>query len=416
MLIGCIGGGEWYSQIWGEGSLTAGDRATRASLKRQCQATSTFGITRRPCLRHSKSILISMRFFGLLLVTCLLLPVPLVSQTALVAPPPLAVALEDGPYVLWEGGKPKVLKVHLGRLEVSALGPSLNLPLDGLPAFQLDPAPPRPARDTFPASDRIAAVSDIHGNYSGLLTLLQGQGIIGQDRRWAFGNGHLVVVGDMFDRGPQVTEILWFLRVIEKQAARAGGAVHVLLGNHETMVLRGDLRYLNPKYVALRSGVLPMDLPALYGPSSDLGRWLRSLPAFLKIGDILFVHGGPSPVLVSGPMNLGRLNTDFRLALDAVGQDPFLGPAGPVWYRGLIPGAGQGPDASDVQVVAILDAFHAKTMVLGHSTLDHITAFHGGRVFGIDAGLMDGRPGELWICEGGRIFRGTADGSRFPLE
>ncbi len=364
-----------------------------------------------------KSIFSPMRFFGLLFVAFLLLPIPLVSQTVLVPPPAIAAAaLEDGPYVLWESRQPKVLKVHQGRLEVSALGPSLRLPLNGLPAFQLNPAPPKPARDSFPASDRIAAVSDIHGNYSGLLTLLQGQGIIGKDRRWAFGKGHLVVVGDMFDRGPQVTEILWLLRVLEKQAAHAGGAVHVVLGNHETMILRGDLRYLNPKYIALRSGVLPMDIPALYGPSSELGRWLRSLPAFLEIGDILFVHGGPSPTLVSGPMNLARLNTDFRRALDAGGEDPLLGPAGPVWYRGLIPGAGQGPDASDAQVTSILGAFHAKTMVLGHSTLDRITAFHGGCVFGIDAGLKDGRPGELWICERGRTFRGMPDGSRIPLE
>jgi Calcineurin-like phosphoesterase len=357
-----------------------------------------------------------MRIFSLLLLTFLSYPPHLLSQTVLAAPSVATATLEDGPYVLWESGKPKVLRVHQGRLEVSALDASLRLPLDGLPAFQLDPAQPKPARDTFPASDRIAAVSDIHGNYSGLLALLQGQGIIGKDRHWSFGQGHLVVVGDIFDRGPQVTEILWFLRTLERQAAHAGGVVHVVLGNHETMVLRGDLRYLHPKYAALRSGLLPSDLPALYGPSSDLGRWLRSLPAFLKIGEILFVHGGPSPALINGPVNLGSLNTGFRHALDAVDKDPLLGPAGPVWYRGLIPGAGQGPDASDAQVAAILDAFQAKILVIGHSTLDRITTFHGGSVFGIDAGLKDGKPGEVWICEGGHTFRGLGDGSRIPLE
>ncbi len=364
----------------------------------------------------TRSMLVTMRFFTPLLLTFLLGPPPLLSQAALAAPPAVTASQEDGPYVLWEGGKPKVLKVHQGKLEVSALGPSLQLPLDGLPAFQLDPAPPKPAQDSFPAADRIAAVSDIHGNYSGLLALLQAQGIIGKDRRWSFGQGHLVVVGDLFDRGAQVTELLWFVRSLGQQAVLAGGAVHVVLGNHETMALRGDLRYLNPKYAALRFGILPMDLPALYGPSTELGRWLRSLPAFLKIGDVLFIHGGASPLLSYGPVNLGRLNADFRHALDAAGKDPLLGSSGPVWYRGLIPGAGQGPDASDAQVASILGAFQAKCMVIGHSTLEHVTAFHGGSVFGIDAGLKDGKPGEIWVRIGGRVFRGLADGGRIPLE
>ncbi|MBK8669693.1 MAG: hypothetical protein IPN89_09590 [Saprospiraceae bacterium] len=35
---------------------------------------------------------------------------------------------------------------------------------------------------------------------------------------------------------------------LEKQAAVAGGKVHVMLGNHELMTLNNDLRYLNVKY------------------------------------------------------------------------------------------------------------------------------------------------------------------------
>ena len=58
----------------------------------------------------------------------------------------------------------------------------------------------------------------------------------------------------------------------------------------------------------------------------------------------------------------------------------------------------------------------ARLLVVGHSTLPRITAFHDGRVLGIDAGLKDGKPGELWLQLGGRRFRGLADGSRIPLE
>ena len=71
--------------------------------------------------------------------------------------------------------------------------------------------------------------------------------VIDTDLTWSFGDGHLVIVGDVFDRGPNVTECLWLIYRLEQEASAAGGAVHFLLGNHELMVMRGDLRYLNER-------------------------------------------------------------------------------------------------------------------------------------------------------------------------
>ncbi|MCK7530014.1 MAG: hypothetical protein MZV63_02625 [Marinilabiliales bacterium] len=73
-------------------------------------------------------------------------------------------------------------------------------------------------------------------------------GIIDRNLNWKFGRGHLVYLGDAHDRGDMVTEILWHLFSLERQAAKAGGMVHFVLGNHELMVLDGDLRFINPKY------------------------------------------------------------------------------------------------------------------------------------------------------------------------
>ena len=39
------------------------------------------------------------------------------------------------------------------------------------------------------------------------------------------------------------TQVLLLLESLEQQAVRAGGRVHVLLGNHETMSVAGDFRY-----------------------------------------------------------------------------------------------------------------------------------------------------------------------------
>jgi len=100
-------------------------------------------------------------------------------------------------------------------------------------------------------------------------------GIIDKNLNWKFGTGHLVVLGDTFDRGDMVTEVLWHLFGLEKQAAKAGGMVYVLLGNHEALVLNKDLSYLNEKYkeVEVISNTNYFDL---YSENSVLGRWLRN--------------------------------------------------------------------------------------------------------------------------------------------
>ena len=62
----------------------------------------------------------------------------------------------------------------------------------------------------------------------------------------------------------------------------------------------------------------------------------------------------------------------------------MLGGKGLVWYRGLIPGASRSGDADATpdHVEAVLKAFGVKALVVGHSTLSEVTAFHGGRVIG----------------------------------
>jgi hypothetical protein len=111
---------------------------------------------------------------------------------------------------------------------------------------------------------------------------------------WIFGDGHLVLTGDFFDRGDQVTEVLWLIYSLEDKAKAVGGYVHFVLGNHEIMNLSGDLRYLHPKYVQ-NTVLLNEDyMGSLYGESSEIGRWLRTKNIVEKVGTILFAHAGIS--------------------------------------------------------------------------------------------------------------------------
>ena len=54
----------------------------------------------------------------------------------------------------------------------------------------------------------------------------------------------LLQVGDLLDRGDHEIPLLYWLERLRWQAAAAGGALHVLNGNHETMNVAGQYRYV----------------------------------------------------------------------------------------------------------------------------------------------------------------------------
>jgi hypothetical protein len=89
---------------------------------------------------------------------------------------------------------------------------------------------------------RIFAISDIHGEYDAFVDLLRNAGVIDENLNWSWTDGHLVIVGDTFDRGVSVTECLWLIYRLEQEAEKVGGRVHFVLGNHEAMVMYGDNR------------------------------------------------------------------------------------------------------------------------------------------------------------------------------
>ena len=67
--------------------------------------------------------------------------------------------------------------------------------------------------------DSLFVVGDIHGEYTRLLRLLNSAGLVGRDGRWSGGERHVVFLGDVPDRGDDVTKTLWFLYRLEGEAA-----------------------------------------------------------------------------------------------------------------------------------------------------------------------------------------------------
>jgi diadenosine tetraphosphatase ApaH/serine/threonine PP2A family protein phosphatase len=349
------------------------------------------------------------------------LPTALVAQPLAVVSQTARLETDDGPHVLWEGPKACIYWVRGGHVEMHETRGKVTLPLLGIAAkpLVLSPKVRTSVQGVFPTPEKILAVSDVHGRFDTLLKLLKAHRVVDESLQWTFGKGHLVILGDVMDRGSGVTEALWFLRALQEAARSRGGRVHMVPGNHEVMVASGDLRYLHTKYAQAPEG-LPAQ-PELFGPNSELGRWLRSRPVLLKVGDFLFVHGGISPELVAQGWNLPQVNNRFRAAWGLRGRESegdaglLLRSKGPIWYRGMFPPGGP-PTSSEAEIAQALAHFKAKAVVVGHTTLDQVTAFWAGKVFGIDAGILEGRPGEVWLWEQGRVWRGKADGTREALQ
>lgn len=351
----------------------------------------------------------------------ILLLVPL-AATAREVPPPADHVDADGPYVFttatgleaqWVCNDHVVRRTLPARRAGTVIAPECGYahPLTVVPAQTA-------AAARLPATPRIVALSDIHGQYDLLVRLLHAHRVIDAADRWSLGDATLVVAGDVFDRGPQVTEAFWLLYSLQEQAREAGGAVHFVLGNHETMVLYDDLRYVNPKY--LRSAaLLGRSYPALYGADSTLGQWLRTRPALLQIGDTLFLHGGIAPENLDLVRDMATTNANYQASLglprDQVKAAPdsarlFDGKTSPIWYRGYFDGR-----LDTDQVQALLTQLDLARIVVGHTSMPHVSSFHGDRIIAIDSSIKDGENGELLFIEKGVLSRGLLDGRRVPL-
>src|SRR5262249_53339165 len=97
------------------------------------------------------------------------------------------------------------------------------------------------------AAERVVAVGDIHGAYEAFVSVLQTAGIVDRDLAWTGGKTILIQTGDVMNRGPRSRDAQDLLMRLPEQARAQWGEVRPLLGNHETMVMSGDLRYVSPE-------------------------------------------------------------------------------------------------------------------------------------------------------------------------
>ncbi len=346
-----------------------------------------------------------------------------------------AAADLDAPYVMrTPDGKleawtvEQVADVPQKRVDKLAPGGKITVGAVGdFPAFEVALRPPPPAASESVKTRARAAlfvVADNHGEYEILAGMLMRHQVIDAKMHWSFGRGYLVILGDVFDRGAHQTEILWLVYALEAQARKAGGGVLFVLGNHETMVLRDDLRYLNPKYRRSAAVLGVNTYSELFGSRSVLGEWLRTRAAVLKVNDFLCVHGGISRELVDRKLPLPEINRAIRSVLDdrmpsteeERERAGFLfGEAGPLWYRGYFSDAPGGAQSSIEDIDRSLRYFGVSRILVGHTRVPSVTPLFGGKVIATQVYPRRRADGsvefEALSIRDGAVYRARPDGS-----
>lgn len=281
-------------------------------------------------------------------------------------------------------------------------------------------------------ADKLLAISDIEGNFSAFQKLLISNNVVDSTLNWTFGKGHLVLIGDFFDRGGQVTECLWLIYSLEEKARSAGGHVHFILGNHEIMNLSGDHRYIHEKYKHLTKG-LNVTYRELFNEKTELGQWLRTKNIIEKIDDYLFVHGGISPQINQLPLSLEQINEAARIFYtfsDSAAQrhsDPTINTLyhsykSPFWYRNYYKEDHFSETyqelfrrATNEQLDSTMKKFGVNYIITGHTIVaDTVSLHYGAKVINVDTPHKNGKSEGLLI-EGKSLFRVNTNGTRYLL-
>lgn len=304
----------------------------------------------------------------------------------------------DGPYVLYTDGGVRVITVDPEGSIKDELLPESPLTLKvtdhrGRYPFEVCIRPfSRQEWLVETQPKRVFVMSDPHGRLDCVVSLLQGNDVIDSDLRWSYGQDHLVVIGDIFDRGDDAVQIYWLFYKLQQEAQEAGGCVTMLLGNHEPMEFSGDMRYAKPKYKIL-ARELGVEYRDLFGPSSELGRWIASWNTICQIGRDLYVHAGLGGDFYRWNLPVPTVNAQMSKAIFMRNKERkalsdtlnFLyGSHGPIWYRGLVVKEEKFRPIQRDTLDLILDRCGADRIIVGHTMLKDVSTFFDGKVIDVN--------------------------------
>jgi len=252
----------------------------------------------------------------------------------------------------------------------------------------------------FPAAQRVVAIGDLHADLGATRRALRLAGAIDEEDRWIGGRLVVVQTGDQLDRGGDEPEITALLSRLSVEAGEAGGALHVLNGNHELINVAFDFRYVTEEgfrdfedLVTIDTAdSLVMALPperrargAAFRPGGPWAQILAERNTAVIVGKNLFVHGGILPEHVD--YGLERINSEIRAWLrDEIPRPGWSrGGRSPIWSRHF----SDGIDSTETEMLTeVLDRLDVDRIILGHTIQDGgVTSYCDGRIWCIDVGM-----------------------------
>lgn len=269
-------------------------------------------------------------------------------------------------------------------------------------------------------------VSDLHGHLDAFVAFLKGNGVVDDNLNWIFGANQLIMIGDFLDRGRDDNGIGWLTYKLEKEAEDAGGRLDYLIGNHDDMVMKDDLRYTHEAHFIFTAAA-GIPYHRLYAANTEMGRWLRDKYLIITVGKNLFVHAGLGPDFLEKKYKIGEINelawrftgypTNVKKELH--GRNELLfGDKGPLWYRGLVENSEAHPPISSEDLDKVLKYYKADRIIVGHTEVDEVDWRYDGRVIAVNVHHSDNlkRNGTAGILiEGEDIFSVTYSGDKIKL-
>ena len=189
--------------------------------------------------------------------------------------------------------------------------------------------PPRPPA-AIPPGQRVYAIGDVHGRFDLLQDLIARVQVDNETRGPA--ETHVVMLGDLIDRGPQSREVIdYFLKGPPRFALW-----HYIQGNHEEMLLKlidepdaeaipHFLRYGGREtFESYDAPQIVLDIPDRYTPDTlpfyvpeTHREFMRAMHDGVQFGDYFFTHAGIRPGVPLGEQERQDLRWIRREFLDS---------------------------------------------------------------------------------------------------
>lgn len=183
----------------------------------------------------------------------------------------------------------------------------------------------------IPDGQRVFAIGDIHGRLDLFEALMSA--IEAEDEKRGPADTTIILLGDLIDRGPASLGVLSLARQWQSERRAANKAMHILMGNHEEMLLDSLERLEVLRHFVQHGGretILSFgvdekayaeasweELHALLNQvvSDEWVNFIKSFEKSILIGDYAFVHAGIRPGI---PLNEQSVS-DLRWI-----REPFL--------------------------------------------------------------------------------------------